>query len=115
VTAALAERQPVISVDTKKELVGAFKNPGRIWRPQDEPDEVQVYDFLSDALGRAIPYGVYDLAANAGWVSVGVDHDTAAFAVQTIESMQNYGACSGLDRFWAHVTRVGWWRSWCGG
>jgi hypothetical protein len=85
VTAALAERQPVISVDTKKkELVGDFKNAGRTWRPQGEPEEVQVYDFLSDALGRAIPYGVYDLAANPGWVSVGVDHDTAAFAVQTI-------------------------------
>jgi Rhodopirellula transposase DDE domain len=85
VTAALAERQPVISVDTKKkELVGDFKNAGRTWRPQGEPEEVQVYDFLSDALGRAIPYGVYDLAANTGWVSVGVGHDTAAFAVQTI-------------------------------
>jgi hypothetical protein len=85
VKTALAEQQPVISVDTKKkELVGDFKNAGRTWRPQGEPEEVQVYDFLSDALGRAIPYGVYDLAANDGWVSVGIDHDTAAFAVQTI-------------------------------
>jgi DDE family transposase len=85
VKTALAEQQPVISVDTKKkELVGDFKNAGRTWRPQDEPEEVQVYDFLSGALGRAIPYGIYDLAANAGWVSVGVDHDTAAFAVQSI-------------------------------
>ena len=85
VKTALAEQQPVISVDTKKkELVGDFKNAGRTWRPQGEPEEVQVYDFLSGALGRAIPYGVYDLAANAGWVSVGVDHDTAAFAVQSI-------------------------------
>jgi len=85
VTTALAEQQPVISVDTKKkELVGDFKHPGRTWRPQGEPEEVQVYDFLSRAIGRAIPYGVYDLAANDGWVSVGVDHDTAAFAVQTI-------------------------------
>ena len=85
VKTALAEQQPVISVDTKKkELVGDFKNAGRTWRPQGEPEEVQVYDFLSDALGRAIPYGIYDLAANTGWVSVGVDHDTAAFAVQTI-------------------------------
>jgi hypothetical protein len=85
VKTALAEQQPVISVDTKKkELVGDFKNAGRTWRPQGDPEEVQVYDFLSDALGRAIPYGVYDLAANTGWVSVGVDHDTAAFAVQTI-------------------------------
>jgi hypothetical protein len=85
VKTALAEQQPVISVDTKKkELVGDFKNAGRTWRPQDEPEEVQVYDFLSGALGRAIPYGIYDLAANTGWVSVGVDHDTAAFAVQSI-------------------------------
>jgi hypothetical protein len=85
VTTALAEQQPVISVDTKKkELVGDFKNAGRTWRPQGDPEEVQVYDFLSGALGRAIPYGVYDLATNTGWVSVGVDHDTAAFAVQTI-------------------------------
>jgi len=85
VKTALAGQQPVISVDTKKkELVGDFKNAGRTWRPQGEPEEVQVYDFLSDALGRAIPYGVYDLATNAGWVSVGVDHDTAAFAVQSI-------------------------------
>src|SRR3954470_24656755 len=85
VTTALAEQQPVISVDTKKkELVGDFKNPGRIWRPQGEPEEAQVYDFLSQALGRAIPYGVHDLAAHAGWVSVGMSSDTAAFAVQTI-------------------------------
>ncbi|HTD76642.1 MAG TPA: ISAzo13 family transposase [Chloroflexota bacterium] len=85
VKTALAEQQPVISVDTKKkELVGDFKNAGRTWRPQGEPEEVQVYDFLSQALGRAIPYGVYDLATNDGWVSVGVDHDPAAFAVQTI-------------------------------
>jgi hypothetical protein len=85
VTTALAEQQPVILVDTKKkELVGDFKNAGRTWRPQGEPEAVQVYDFLSGALGRAIPYGIYDLAANTGWVRVGVDHDTAAFAVQTI-------------------------------
>jgi transposase len=85
VTAALAAKQPVISVDTKKkELVGDFKNAGREWRPQGEPEEVRVHDFLIKELGRAVPYGIYDLAANAGWVSVGVDHDTAAFAVQTI-------------------------------
>jgi hypothetical protein len=85
VKTALAEQQPVISVDTKKkELVGDFKNAGRTWRPQGKPEEVEVYDFLSQALGRAIPYGVYDLAANAGWVSVGMSSDTAAFAVQTI-------------------------------
>ena len=85
VSAALAEGQPVISVDTKKkELVGDFKNAGREWRPAGNPEEVRVHDFLIKELGRAVPYGVYDLAANAGWVSVGVDHDTAAFAVQTI-------------------------------
>jgi transposase len=85
VTQAMAEQQPVISVDTKKkELVGDFKNAGREWRPQGDPDEVRVHDFLVKELGRAVPYGIYDLAANAGWVSVGIDHDTAAFAVQTI-------------------------------
>ncbi len=84
---ALAERQPVISVDTKKkELVGDFKNAGREWRPQGEPEEVRVHDFLIKELGRAVPYGIYDLAANAGWVSVGMDHDTSAFAVQTIRT-----------------------------
>ena len=85
VTAALAEQQPVISVDTKKkELVGDFRNNGREYRPQGNPEEVRVHDFLIKELGRAVPYGVYDLAANAGWVSVGVDHDTAAFAVNSI-------------------------------
>src|SRR3954447_6429298 len=85
VAVALAERQPVISVDTKKkELVGDFKNAGREWRPQGDPEEVRVHDFLQPELGRAVPYGLYDLAANAGWVSVGTNHDTAAFAVQTI-------------------------------
>ena len=85
VTEALATRQPVISVDTKKkELVGSFKNGGREWRPQGEPEEVRVHDFLVKELGRAVPYGIYDLAANAGWVSVGMNHDTAAFAVQAI-------------------------------
>ncbi len=85
VTEALAQAQPVISVDTKKkELVGDFKNAGREWRPQGEPEEVRVHDFLIKELGRAVPYGIYDLAANAGWVSVGMDHDTSAFAVQTI-------------------------------
>ena len=87
VTQALAERQPVISVDTKKkELVGDFKNAGREWRPQGDPEAVRIHDFLVKELGRAVPYGIYDLAANAGWVSVGIDHDTAAFAVQTIRS-----------------------------
>jgi len=85
VTAALAARQPVISVDTKKkELVGDFKNAGNEWRRQGDPEEVRVHDFLLPELGRAVPYGIYDLAANAGWVGVGMNHDTAAFAVQTI-------------------------------
>lgn len=78
---------PVISVDTKKkELVGNFKNGGREWQPQGEPDLVDVHDFPSDAIGKAIPYGVYDLAANDGFVSVGVDHDTPVFAVTSIEA-----------------------------
>jgi hypothetical protein len=85
VKTGLAENQPVISVDTKKkELVGDFKNAGREWRPRGDPEEVRVHDFLIKELGRAVPYGIYDLAANAGWVAVGVDNDTAAFAVQTI-------------------------------
>jgi hypothetical protein len=82
---ALTGGEPVISVDTKKkELVGDFKNAGRTWRPKGEPEDVRVHDFLIEELGRAAPYGVYDLAANAGWVSVGMNNDTAAFAVQTI-------------------------------
>ena len=87
VTSALADQQPVISVDTKKkELVGDFKNAGREWRPQGDPETVRVHDFLIEELGRAVPYGIYDIAANAGWVSVGIDHDTSAFAVQTIRT-----------------------------
>ena len=85
VAAALAAGQPVISVDTKKkELVGRFKNAGREWHPQGEPEKVQVHDFVDAQLGRANPYGVYDIGADEGWVSVGTDHDTSAFAVQTI-------------------------------
>jgi hypothetical protein len=95
VETALAQNQPVISVDTKKkELVGDFKNAGREWRPQGSPEEVRVHDFLIAELGRAVPYGVYDLAANTGWVNVGIDNDTAAFAVQTIR------------RWWQDVGRV---------
>ena len=95
VSAALAENQPVISVDTKKkELVGDFKNNGREWRPRGSPEEVRVHDFLIEELGRAVPYGVYDLADNAGWVGVGVGYDTAAFAVQTIRRWwQGIGRC----------------------
>jgi len=77
--------QPTISVDTKKkELVGDFKNGGREWRPHGQPVSVRVHDFLDPALGKAIPYGVYDLANNEGWVSVGITHDTAEFAVNAI-------------------------------
>lgn len=77
--------QPVVSVDTKKkELVGDFKNGGREWRPQGNPEPVRVYDFVDQALGKVNPYGVYDPTANVGWVSVGTDHDTAEFAVATL-------------------------------
>ena len=76
---------PVVSVDTKKkELLGDFRNAGREWRPAGDPEKVRVHDFKDAGLGKAIPYGVYDLATDAGWVSVGVDHDTAAFAVETL-------------------------------
>jgi hypothetical protein len=82
-------------VDTKKkELVGNFANGGAEWQPSGEPVEVNVHDFPDPKLGKAIPYGVYDLGRNAGWVSVGVDHDTAAFAVAT------------LRRWWEQVGRV---------
>jgi len=77
--------QPVISVDTKKkELVGEFKNNGRQWRPTGEPVPVNVHDFADPQLGKAVPYGIYDLVADTGWVNVGTDHDTAAFAVESI-------------------------------
>src|SRR5713226_3215622 len=77
--------QPVISVDTKKkELVGDFTNRGREWHPIGHPEEVRVHDFVDPDLGKAIPYGVYDIAANCGWVSVGTDHDTPAFAVAAV-------------------------------
>ena len=84
--------QPVVSVDTKKkELVGDFKNGGKEWRPKGDPEPVRVYDFVDKLLGKANPYGVYDPTANEGWVSVGVDHDTAEFAVES------------LRRWWAHM------------
>jgi hypothetical protein len=77
--------QPVVSVDTKKkELVGEFKNAGEEWQPKGKPEEVKVHDFPDKKLGKAIPYGVYDLASNQGWVSVGIDHDTARFATSSI-------------------------------
>ena len=81
----LGRHQPVISVDTKKkELVGDFKNTGKELRPKGDPEKVRVHDFVIPELGRAAPYGVYDVGSNTGWVSVGVDHDTAMFAVETI-------------------------------
>ena len=82
---SLSRHQPVISVDTKKkELVGDFKNGGRELRPKGQPEQVRVHDFADPELGRATPYGIYDLGRNSGWVSVGMDHDTAEFAVETI-------------------------------
>ena len=81
----LSDGEPVISVDTKKkELVGDFRNAGREWQPQGEPERALVHDFPSDASGKAIPYGIYDMARNEAWVSVGRDHDTPAFAVASI-------------------------------
>jgi len=92
------EGQPVISVDTKKkELVGLYKNGGREWRPQGEPEEVKVYDFIDPQLGKAIPYGVYDINRNEGWVSVGCDHDTSEFAV---ESIRRWWRKMGSERYW---------------
>jgi hypothetical protein len=77
--------QPVVSVDTKKkELVGQYRSGGREWQPKGKPEGVKVHDFIDKGLGKVIPYGVYDMVANTGWVSVGVDHDTAEFAVETI-------------------------------
>ena len=84
--------QPVVSVDTKKkELVGRFRNGGREWQPEGEPEPVKVHDFADKKLGKVIPYGVYDQSNNTGWVSVGIDHDTAEFAVET------------LRRWWGHM------------
>jgi Rhodopirellula transposase DDE domain len=87
---AIAAGQPAISVDTKKkELVGDFKNGGREYRPAGSPEPVRVHDFVDPGLGRAAPYGIYDIAEDKGWVSVGIDHDTAAFAVNAIRSWWN--------------------------
>jgi hypothetical protein len=103
VNAAVGARQPVISVDCKKkELVGDFKNAGREWHPKGNPELVRVHDFKDKQLGKAIPYGVYDVALNQGWVNVGIDHDTAEFAVSSIRSWwQNLGH----DRY-PHATRL---------
>ena len=95
--AAIAAGEPVISVDTKKkELVGDFKNGGREWRPRGEPELVRTHDFKDQQLGKAIPYGIYDVANNEGWVSVGIDHDTAQFAVNSIQSWWEH---LGRERF----------------
>ena len=95
-TTAFQERtQPVVSVDTKKkELVSDFRNGGQEWQPKGEPVAVRVHDFVDKDLGKAIPYGVYDVTANTGWVSVGTDHDTAEFAVETVR------------RWWRQMGRV---------
>jgi transposase len=86
----LSNGDPVVSVDCKKkELVGQFKNGGKEWRPAGDPEPVNVHDFMDKQLGKAIPYGVYDIGANTGWVSVGIDHETAAFAVNTLRSWWN--------------------------
>jgi hypothetical protein len=85
VKASQRRGQPVVSVDTKeKELIGRFRNGGREWRPKRHPEEVKVHDFAEKDLGKAIPYGIYDPTDNTGWVSVGIDHDTAEFAVETL-------------------------------
>ena len=84
-----ASGDPVVSIDCKKkEIVGLYKNNGQVWRPKGEPERVDVHDFMGEQ-GKAIPYGVYDTGANTGWVSVGVDHETAAFAVNTLRSWWN--------------------------
>ena len=85
VIALQKQHQPVISIDTKKkELIGEFRNAGREWEPAGKPVQVKVHDFIDKKLGKAIPYGVYDLASNEGWVSVGIDHDTAQFAAASV-------------------------------
>jgi transposase len=95
--AFVAAGEPAVSVDAKKkELVGDFKNPGREWQPQGVPEHVRVYDFPIKGLGRATPYGVYDLGRNTGWVNVGIDHDTAAFAV---ESLRRWWHGSGRQQY----------------
>lgn len=97
VTAALQANQPVISVDTKKkELVGAYKNAGQEWLPSGEPVKVKVHDFIDKELGRANPYGVYDIGADEAWVGVGTDYDTSDFAVQTI---RRWWFSMGIERY----------------
>jgi hypothetical protein len=97
VKAFLAAGQPAVSVDAKKkELVGTFKNGGREWQPQGQPEQVNVHDFPDKRVGKAIPYGVYDVGRNAGWVTVGRDHDTATFAVA---SLRRWWQAVGMDAY----------------
>ena len=99
VTTFLRQRQPVISVDTKKkELVGDFRNVGEEWQPKGRPEDVRVHDFIDKKLGKAIPYGVYDLASNQGWVSVGITKDTAKFASASIRRWWNEMGSSRFSR-----------------
>jgi Rhodopirellula transposase DDE domain len=95
----LRHGQPAVSVDTKKkELLGDFKNSGREWHPQGQPQEVRVHDFQDKTLGKAIPYGVYDILNNQGWVSVGIDHDTAQFATNSIHRWWTRMGCRRFPR-----------------
>ncbi|MGH3503306.1 MAG: ISAzo13 family transposase, partial [Nocardioidaceae bacterium] len=94
---------PVISVDTKKkELVGQYKNAGSEWRPGGQPEPVKVHDFIDPEKGKANPYGVYDMGADTGWVSVGTDHDTAAFAVETIRRWWHFAG----TQSYPHASRL---------
>ena len=94
-----AAGDPVISVDTKKkELIGDFKNGGREWRPKGDPEPVRVHDFIDPELGKVAPYGVYDITTNQGWVSVGIDHDTAEFAVESIRRWWKEMGCPHYPR-----------------
>ncbi|MHB1811497.1 MAG: ISAzo13 family transposase [Thermoplasmataceae archaeon] len=93
----MKESQPVISIDTKKkELIGNLKNNGKEWKPKGEYDEVNVYDFIQLAVGKAVPYGIFDMKLNEGYVNVGIDHDTAEFAVQSIKK---WWECMGKKRY----------------
>ena len=102
--------QPVVSVDTKKkELVGQFRNGGREWYPQGQPEEVEVHDFPSKTLGKVIPYGVYDEATNTGWVSVGVDHDTASLPWRRCGAGGDIWADGSIPRQTAPRHSLWWW------
>lgn len=101
--AFLAANEPVISVDTKKkELIGDYKNNGREWHPKGQPERVQVHDFIDPEIGKAIPYGVYDIGRDEGWVSVGIDHDTAQFAASSITQWWKAMGC----KAYPNATRI---------